>query len=275
MVFLRSLSRRDIPFDPTSYPFCVPLIENLTELRFTAPVTVISGDNGTGKTTLMEILSACTGAVRIDGEGGMKTEKRAVMRKCTRAFAVSLLPRPRHSFCFQAEDFIRYTDRLHHMRREAEMELEALNDEYAGRSDYARSLAAMPHLRTLADMDSQYAHDICRRSHGEGFLDFFAARLQPNGLYLLDEPESALSYVNQMAMLGMILSAVKEGCQFVLATHSPVLCACPGADLWELRHGELSPTTYENLESVQLLHRLIHDRNHVLRLFGADEDKEE
>ena len=274
-VFLHALSRRDLPRDESAYPFCVPVIRNLDTLRFSAPVTIIAGDNGSGKTTLMEILASCLNAVHIDGEDGTKAEKRSLMRSCSRAFSASLLPRPRRCFYFQAEDFIRYTDRLQRMRDEAQQELAALNTSFSSRSDYARSLAAMPHLHTLHDLDTQYAHDLRRRSHGEGFLDFFAARLQPDGLYLLDEPEGALSYTSQMAMLSMMLQAVREGSQFILATHSPVLCACPGAALWQLREEEIIPTTYEGLDSVQFLHRLMHSRESVMRLFGVTKDENE
>ena len=128
----------------------------------------------------------------------------------------------------------------------------------------------MPHAATLWELNHLYGGSMENRSHGEGFLDFCRARLQPGGLYLLDEPEGALSYVNQMAMLILMQQAVEAGCQFILATHSPVLAACPGAALTELRHGELHPCAYDQLESIAFLRRFLAARDRTLTMFGVE-----
>ena len=102
------------------------------------------------------------------------------------------------------------------------------------------------------------------QSHGQGFLDFFQSRLMPGGLYLMDEPEAALSYVNQLALIYLMQDAVSDGCQFVLATHSPILTACPGAAIYEIDEGRLTPTDYEHLSSVQFLSHFLKAHAHLL-----------
>lgn len=123
----------------------------------------------------------------------------------------------------------------------------------------------MPHAHTLADLDSLYAGDLALCSHGEGFLDFFRSRLRPNGVYLLDEPEGALSYENQYALCLMILDAVKDGCQFLLATHSPVLSAIPGAEILEITGEGFRKTEYDRLESVQFLKLFLQRKDAMFR----------
>lgn len=268
-VMLRAIRRRYRLRD-SGYPGRTEAISSLEEWTLTRPVTILCGDNGTGKTTLMELLAALTRAVRIDGGAGAKSPKQQACQRCAGDFQTIFGQRPRRSFFFQAEDFIRYLDRLRAMREDAEDALDSLDRDYAGRSAYARQQAAMPHAATLWELNHLYGGSMENRSHGEGFLDFFRARLQPGGLYLLDEPEGALSYVNQMAMLILMQQAVEAGCQFILATHSPVLAACPGAALLELRHGELRPCAYDQLESIAFLRRFLAARDSTLAMFGVE-----
>ncbi|MGN0779240.1 MAG: hypothetical protein ACI4MJ_08855 [Aristaeellaceae bacterium] len=270
-VMLRAIRRRSRLHD-AGYPGQAEVIAALDTWTLDAPVTILCGDNGSGKTTLMELLAALTRAVRIDGGAGAKAPKQQACQRCAEDFQAVFGMKPRRSFFFQAEDFIRYLDRLRAMREDAQDALDGLDAAYEGRSNYARMLAAMPHASALAEMNSLYGGSMENRSHGEGFLDFFRARLHPGGLYLLDEPEGALSYVNQMAMLLLMQQAVATGCQFIVATHSPVLAAYPGAALLELRDGALQPCTYEQLESIAFLKRFLAARDSTLQLFGVAPD---
>lgn len=272
-MFLSSVRRRRA-MDKSTYPGCVPAAAGLEELAFHSPVTVIAGGNGAGKTTLMEIFACGVRALRIDSAENSKAEKRAQCAKAAEGFYFRLQPRPRHCFYFQAEDFIRYVDNLQAQKREARRELERVSADYAGHSAYARGLAAMPHARALDEIESLYG-DIAMRSHGEGFLDFFAARLHPGGLYLLDEPEGALSYENQMVMLALLRRAVAAGSQFILATHSPVMMACPEAEILALDEGRLAVCAYDDLQNVAFLRRFLSDRERMLRLFGVYDGEEE
>ena len=109
-----------------------------------------------------------------------------------------------------------------------------------------------------------YERPLESQSHGQGFLEFFQSRLRPGGLYLMDEPEAALSYVNQLALVYLMQDAVAAGSQFILATHSPILTACPGAALYEMQDGALTPKTYPELKNIQFLKRFINNPESIL-----------
>lgn len=195
------------------YPFSVPALAAAKEIRFTAPITVICGDNGSGKSTLLSLLAA------------------------------------RRSFFFSAEDFIAYIAWVSRTKAEARAELERIEaDDTIADKKYAR----MPSMRTLEELSGLYAEDLALQSHGEGFLDFFQSRLKPGGVYLLDEPEGALSFEKQYALALDILEGAAHS-QFILATHSPVLAAMPGAAILEATARGFLPRKYEELENIQFL----------------------
>ena len=152
------------------------------------------------------------------------------------------------------------------IRRDAEEALREIEGGYGGRSAYAKALASMPFARTIGEMDAQYRAELTERSHGEGFLDFFGQRLVRGGLYLLDEPEAALTYFNQLVLLNMIRDAAAGDCQFILSTHSPVLCACPGAEIYELSPEGPVKTEYDSLTNVRFLRMFLSEREQLLRL---------
>lgn len=266
MIFLRDMSLRP-PVNPTWYPFSAQVMEHFAGLTFTKPVTVLSGENGSGKTTLMELAAAGANAYTI-GASGNRREKTRLFKDAARKMRYTFNKRPSRSFYFTAEDFVRYLDERHEMRKEAEDALREISDIYQDRGDYARGQASLPHQSTLNDMDGQYNLDLLESSHGEGFLSFFGARLAPNGLYLLDEPEGALSYANQLGLLALIDRAIHMDCQVIMATHSPVLCAFPDAQLLSVEDGELTETPYENLESIRFLKYFLGNRNGVMRRAG-------
>ncbi len=251
MVYLRSISK--LPgFESSGYPLSTPVMQNLERLPLNQPVTLITGDNGSGKTTLMETLSRKLNAVRIDGEEAVSLPKITSFASVDKALRVEMARHPGRCFYFHAEGFVRYVDGVHHMRQSAHEALNEIDEAYNGRSAYARNLAAMPHRRTLGEMQQLYDHDITRRSHGEGHLDFYGARFKKGGLFLLDEPEGALSFFNQYVLLTMILEA-SHNSQFIISTHSPVLLACPNAQIFSIQDGYIQESEYKNLESVQFL----------------------
>ena len=228
------------------YPFTVPAVAELQRLRFEAPVTIFCGDNGSGKSTLLAILAEKLDAVRI-GQGIIEREKTISAQQDAFTLARRGMKR---SFFFSAEDFIAYIGWVSRTKEEARRELERIDrEETAGDKAYLR----MPHARTLADLAGLYAGDLALCSHGEGFLDFFRSRLRPGGVYLLDEPEGALSFENQYALCLMILDAVQDDCQFILATHSPVLSAIPSAKILEITRDGVRPAEYDDLPGVQFL----------------------
>lgn len=251
MAFLRALKRVTLADGEGSYPLSVPVLEKLEEITFGTPVTFLTGDNGSGKTTLMELIAQKLSASRIDGrDAAGKAERFAAAEE---KFRTELLAKLRRCFYFQAEGFIRYIDNYNAMKREARRELADIKNNAAIKSAYAKSLASMPHARALYELDALYENDISARSHGEGFLDFFGARIAERGLYLLDEPEAALTFYNQYVLMNMLAQGELGGSQFIVSTHSPVLLAYPGACIYVLKDGAIKKSSFEELENVQFL----------------------
>ena len=227
------------------YPFSVPAIAATDSLTFTSPVTVICGDNGSGKSTLLSLIAAKLGAVRI-GQGIIEREQAA--EKAQDAFTLHKLP-CRRNFFFSAEDFIAYVGWVSRTKEEARQEIARID---ADDSIPDKARAKAPYLGTLFDLGSLYAGELAEQSHGEGFLDFFLSRLKPGGLYLLDEPEGALSYEKQFALALMIQEHAARS-QFILATHSPILAAIPDAAILEATPDGFLPRSYRDLENIQFL----------------------
>lgn len=227
------------------YPFTVPAIAAMKELAFTAPVTILCGDNGSGKSTLLSLLAAKLNAVRI-GQGIIEREKAADAAQD----AFTLHKRAvKRNFFFSAEDFIDYIGWVSRTKEEARAELARIDqDDTIADKTYAR----MPHVGTLMDLEGLYAEDLALQSHGEGFLDFFYSRLRPGGLYLLDEPEGALSFEKQYALALSIWEGAAHS-QFILATHSPILTAIPGAQILEATDAGFHPRAYRDLDNIRFL----------------------
>lgn len=264
MIYLSRFEKTRAPgAGNASYPFSVPLIAALEKLEFISPVTVLAGDNGSGKTTLLELLAAKLGAVRIGS--GNRGERRALIGKAASCFRITRRQTQRLCFYFTAEDFSRELEARAAIREDAERALCEIEQSYKGRSAYAKELAAMPFAGTIGEMDAQYRTELTERSHGEGFLDFFGKRLVSGGLYFLDEPEAALTYFNQLVLLNMIREAADQDCQFVISTHSPVICACPGATIYELRPDGPAETDYDSLSDIKFLKLFVTERERLLR----------
>src|SRR5262245_23096348 len=217
--------------DRATYPFCLPFLSDDFELRFERAITIIVGENGTGKSTLLEGVAALAGFDNAGGGKGYRPvdHSRAIEASGGRladALRASWLPKLSSGWFFRAESFFpvaRYLDE--------------------------------------AAFDAGFAPpDFLSHSHGEGFLRFFSERCRRQGLYIFDEPESALSPSRQIELL-KILRGISESkiCQVIMATHSPILMGCPDAHLLELSKSGLIETT---------LHDTAHFR--LMRAFCAD-----
>lgn len=233
---------------PKEYPCTVPVATQ--ELRLEKSVTVLSGDNGSGKTTLLELLAAKTGAVRIGS--GVRTEKQIQVARAAEYYRIVRKKRERGSFFFSAEGFIKYIEWTEREKTKLREELSRVDEEYAPGS-FAHGQASMAFARELSAMEGMYGRRLAHSSHGEGFYEFFKSRLIPEGLYLLDEPEAALSLQNQYALALLICDSAKEGCQFVISTHSPVLSGIPGADILAISDEGIERTDWEHMESIAFL----------------------
>ncbi|WP_308115707.1 AAA family ATPase [Rhodococcus sp. BP-241] len=205
-------------FDPASWYLQVPVVAEIvrTGLDFDSPVTVIVGENGTGKSTLMEALAACwalglgaADAMWSPGGGAQDTDLHKHLT-CHGA-----RPRPQGGCFLRAET-------MHGLFESAD-------------------------ARRVRDTDVVYN----ALSHGQSFLRYVADRPVAVGLWLMDEPEAALSFQSCLALISVMKELVEEGSQIVMATHSPVLAAMPGARLLELGEDGLSSTTWEEAQVVR------------------------
>ena len=215
MPFLRSVTVRDDDIDADAgHPFDVPSIAAMaaggTSLRIHPAVTVFVGDNGSGKSTLLEAIAVHQGMNAEGGARGMQFRTRDdTVSALHRHLRISRDPRPpRDAFFLRAESFFNVASAI---------------EEYGTMHHYGGSL-----------------HE---RSHGESFIDLIVHRFGPNSLFLLDEPEAALSIHGRLQFLVRVHDLVAQGCQFVIATHSPLLMAYPGATIYEF--GDDGPTAVD------------------------------
>ncbi len=201
-------------FDRAGYPFSLPLVEGGGfDIRFERPVTIIVGENGSGKSTILEAIATMAGFSESGGGQGMRAVEQAPKSgedgaRLGAALKAAWLPQVRRGWFFRAETFF--------------------------------SVA-----RYIDDVDST-RRGYLLASHGEGFLSFFEERLMEQGLFILDEPESALSPAKQFAFLKLLRQMQRaNNCQVIMATHSPILMALPDADLRQVEPLGLRPTTLE------------------------------
>lgn len=198
--------------DPTLFPFSVPAIRATESLDLSSPVTFFVGENGSGKSTLLEAIVIAAG---VNAEGGTRN-----LRFSTRPTESS----------------------LH----------EHLKLVWRTRQSWAFFLRA----ETFFDMATAYEGadegGFHERSHGQQFIEAANNKLQPGGLHLMDEPEAALSVTGQLAMLRRIHDIQAERGQFIIATHSPILLAYPGAVIYEFTDTGITQVDYDDAEPVRL-----------------------
>lgn len=257
--------RLRVPESLGSFPFSVPAIRTLTTLSLEAPVTYFVGENGSGKSTLLEAIAI---AARLPTVGSTQPDHDSTLdsqRVLAKALTLSWKKRTHRGFFLRAEDFFGFAKALAEQRVELLKRLDELDDEYKDRSAYARSLAQGPVRTSLGQMESRYGIDLDANSHGESFLHLFRSRFVPDGLYLLDEPEAALSPRSQLALLAMMSDMVASGSQLIVATHSPLLLAYPDARIFSFDKTPVTEESYETLEHVQITRDFLHDPGRYLR----------
>jgi len=208
----------------SGFPFDLPAVAGIEDLRLDAPITILAGDNGTGKSTLVEAIAEAMGYAAEGGEfersGELPPVPRAVMGGALEPVLSST--KPRNGYFLRAESFFnvaRFVD---------------------GGGTFA------PDLSLYGDVP------LHQQSHGQSFLALAANRFGRDGLYVLDEPEAALSISGALALLAIVVRAARAGAQFIIATHSPILLACPDAHLYELDEAGITRCAYDDLDVVRL-----------------------
>ncbi|MCB9449941.1 MAG: AAA family ATPase [Anaerolineaceae bacterium] len=235
-----------------TFPFNIPTIQGMETLTFTAPVTFLVGENGSGKSTFLEAV-ACAARLPAAGSADLEGDPTlASVRRLADRLHLAWTKRTHQGFFLRAEDYFGYVKRLAQMREELARDLQQVDEEYQGHSQLAQNLARMPFTRELGELERRYGEGLDTHSHGESFFTFFQARFVPGGLYLLDEPEAALSPLRQLAFLALLKQTVAQNAQFIIATHSPILLAYPGATLLNFDESPVRPVAYDDLEHVRL-----------------------
>jgi predicted ATPase len=249
----------------TGFPFSVPTISTLTEIEFETPVTFFVGENGSGKSTLLESLAIATNLPAVASTAPRDDDTLAAQRTLAAALRLSWTRRTHRGFFLRAEDFFGFARSLSRSRDELRQRVEDLDVEYRDRSVHARGLAQGPALASLGEMEKRYGEDLDANSHGQAFFQLFRSRFVPGGLYLLDEPETPLSPLSQLALLAMLKDMVSEDAQFIIATHSPILLALPGARILDFDSQPVRWAAYEELEHVRLTREFLADPERFLR----------
>jgi predicted ATPase len=268
MVFLSALRRRpDAAIDAGRFPWTLPLVRDLDGLELTKPITFLVGENGSGKSTLLEGMAAGMEAVA----AGAHDMRRDPTLQAARDFAAGFVfARQRHArtrLFLRAEDVFGYTGRLTaDMAELVEIEQDlAKLPEGPGR-DRATGVAR----GQRAALVQRYGANPDTRSHGETFIALLQTRLVPNGLYFLDEPETPLSPTRVLALIALLAERVRHGCQFIIATHSPLLMAIPDATILVAEDGKLRATEWGDLEHVRVTRAFLNDPSAMLRRLLAD-----
>jgi predicted ATPase len=264
-VFLTAIERRKDAPDPNTdgFPWSLPIVQGLRGLQFDAPVTFLIGENGSGKSTLLEALAAGTNAIAAGSDDIARDPSLAAGRELARALRFSFRRHPRTRLFLRAEDVFGYVKRLAREMTEIRGIAHHFDEELADGWGKQRALGAINgQLRALT---GKYGDNPDGQSHGETFLALLTRRLTPHGLYFLDEPETPLSPLRVLGLLSLLKQSVANDCQFVIATHSPLLMALPGAQLLLFAEGEVVPVAFADVEHVRLTRDFLNNPESFLR----------
>jgi predicted ATPase len=271
-IHLASLSRRE--GEDGVFPFTVPAIRTLEGLTLGQPVTFFVGENGSGKSTLLEGIAAAAKLPAIGSADVPRDATLAAQRRLGNALRLSWSKKATRGFFLRAEDFFGFTKRLAQERADLLRQMKDTNEQYRAqqRSAYAEGLAQLPLRASLAGMEQRYGVDFDANSHGESFLKLFRSRFVPGGLYLLDEPEAPLSPQSQLALLVMMGDMVAQDAQFIIATHSPMLLAFPGAQIYSFDSIPVRCVPYDALDHVRITRDFLNAPERYLKQLAMPEE---
>ena len=262
MIHLRSIGMKDTDV-PDRFPFNLPIVKVFAELVFESPVTFFVGENGSGKSTILEAIACGIGSPTI----GSKNVDRDPTLEAPRALAKNIRyvwnKKTSRGFFLRAEDFFNFTRRMVGIREEMEQLSGEFEDELDG---YGLMLAkGMAEGQRSAIVD-RYGENLDANSHGESFLKLFRQRFVPGGLYLLDEPEAPLSPLRLLSLISMLKVMVEEkSAQFIIATHSPILMSFPGATIFSFDAVPIEEIPYDEVEHVTLTRDFLNNPESFLR----------
>ncbi|EGD46127.1 SMC domain protein [Ruminiclostridium papyrosolvens DSM 2782] len=222
------------------YPFDIPSLKRIKSIYFKSNVTFFVGENGSGKSTLLEAIAQnCGFCVKGGSRNSLLTDDVDDL-SLSSILTLAWLPKVSNGFLLRAETFYDYASYIDSLGPEAYAS-------YGGKS-------------------------LHMQSHGESFLSLLQNRFGGKGIYLLDEPEAALSPQRQLVLLRIIRQLEKDGkAQFIIATHSPILMAYPDADIYSFDHSPIIKVQYEETEHYQVTRGFLNNRDKVLEELFSDD----
>ncbi|MBX3185817.1 MAG: AAA family ATPase [Labilithrix sp.] len=232
----------------------MPAVRALERLDVNVPVTLFVGENGSGKSTLLEALAAAAELPSLGTSDVGADITLAAQRRLASLLRLAWRPRSRQGFFLRAEDFFGF------QRSQARIDARILREKNESLGIATeQSVATAGGMHVDEEYASRHINRYDARSHGESFLDLFSSRVKPRGLYLLDEPEAPLSPKRQLVLLSLLVGAASSGAQFVVATHSPILLAFPGARIFSFDDVPIREVAYSDLEHVAVMRDFLND----------------
>ncbi|MDQ8204479.1 AAA family ATPase [Pelagicoccus sp. SDUM812003] len=238
------LTRIDCPADenPSEFPLNLPFVPSLSARDIPCNVLFFVGENGSGKSTLLEAIGIAAKRVNI-GKSDLSADGTLdAIRPLSDRLTLSWRRRSANGFFLRAEDFFNFIRRNQDLEKTFDGLIERFKDDDRVRGYMESNRQAI---------NGRYGRDLNDYSHGEGFFEFVRSRVNANGLYLFDEPEAALSPQRQLAFALFVREKALAGCQFIIATHSPIILSCPDAEIWEFSEEGLAERSYSELEHVR------------------------
>ncbi len=232
---------RDKIEDFNIYPFNIEVLKNMNEVNLTKPVTFLIGENGVGKSTLIEALAIQLGLNAEGGSQNFNFSTQNTHSNLCKYLRVSTFNKPKTKYFLRAESFYNVASEIVRISEEGGQ----------------------------GPLYGEYGGNLHECSHGESFIKLVKNRFYDHGLYILDEPEAALSPQRQLSLLCLIDDLVKSGSQFIIATHSPILISYINGEILDLNNN-FAKINYEDTEIYKTYKMYLDDPYHIQRMMFED-----
>lgn len=257
MIFLRTIERLGDVEEGSGFPFELPPVRELRKVDLTSSVTFLAGENGTGKSTLLEAIGLRAKMKCAAGQPLEHDPALVPIHPLARSLKLTWMPPTKYGFFLRVEDFFVQA-------REQRQQQETVSSVRAS-LDFEIRIQTAERERTASESGTRTAAPPSGLSAGESFLRFLESHCAAGGIHLIDEPEAALSPQRQLAFMSLVKSVVDENAQFIIATHSPIILAYPGAQILSLDGGTISTVRYEDLPHVNFTREFLRNPETYLR----------
>ncbi len=239
-LYLKSIDTNKTQIPTNDYICNLPIIKNFQKINFKNPVTIFVGENGMGKSTLIEAIAVKWGFNPEGGGINFNFQTRRTHSELNKYITLIKTPyHPKDGYFFRAESLYNIASNIEDLDS-IKCNAPPISDAYGGKS-------------------------LHNQSHGESFLSIFFKRFLGNGLYILDEPEAALSPISQMSLIIRINELVNLNSQFIISTHSPILLTLPHAQIFEIKNNGIFEKQYFETEHYKLMKNFFENPNQILK----------